>query len=259
MLVTARAGEDWDTLVKSCVNSGLAGIECMSGIPGSVGGTPVQNVGAYGQEVAEIIETVRCLDRLTGQIVSLSNLQCGFSYRRSIFNSAERGRYIVLSVVYRLRRGGAPKIEYKDLAERFGDGEPSLHEVRNAVLEIRRSKSMVIDADDPNSRSAGSFFKNPVIDGPALADLRERYPRVPSFAFGENFKLPAAWLIENAGFHKGFRLGNASISSNHSLAIVNCGGAAAADVIALKDLILNKVLTEFGIALEPEPIFVGFS
>jgi len=258
MLVTAMAGEDWDVLVKSCVNSGLAGVECMSGIPGSVGGTPVQNVGAYGQEVAETIETVRCFDRLTGQIVELSNPQCGFTYRTSIFNSTERGRYIVVSVGYRLTRGGSPRIAYKDLAERFDGDEPTLHEVRKAVLEIRRAKSMVIDEQDPNSRSAGSFFKNPVVTAAQLDDLRSRFPDAPSFVFGDAYKIPAAWLIENAGFRKGYRLGNAAISTKHTLAIVNTGEATAADVIALKNVIQTKVLGQFGIALQPEPVFVGF-
>ena len=257
-LVTAMAGEDWDVLVKSCVNSGLAGVECMSGIPGYVGGTPVQNVGAYGQEVAETIERVRCFDRLTGQIVELTNAQCGFTYRTSIFNSSERGRYIVLSVAYRLVQGGQPKFVYKDLAERFDRGEPTLHEIRTAVIEIRRAKSMVIDPTDPNSMSAGSFFKNPVVNGDQLDDLRGRFPDLPSFGFGEAFKVPAAWLIEHAGFKKGYRLGKAGISANHTLAIINTGGAAAADVIALKDIIQVKVLEAFGIALQPEPVFVGF-
>jgi len=257
-LVTATAGEDWDTLVKSCVNSDLAGVECMSGIPGFVGGTPVQNVGAYGQEVAETIEIVRCLDRLSGQIVELSNAQCGFTYRTSIFNSSERGRYIVLSVAYRLRQGGEPRIVYKDLVERFEGDEPSLHEVRKAVLDIRRSKSMVIEEADPNSKSAGSFFKNPVVTAETLDDILGRYPDVPSFAFGEAHKIPAAWLIERSGFQKGYQLGNAAISTKHTLAIINAGGATAADVIALKNVIQTKVLTEFGISLAPEPVFVGF-
>lgn len=257
-LVTAAAGEEWDLLVKSCVNSALSGLECMSGIPGSVGGTPVQNVGAYGQEVAETIETVRCLDRLTGQIIGLSNAQSGFSYRTSIFNSSERGRYIVLSVAYRLMKGGAPKITYKDLVDRFDAQEPTLHEVRKAVLEIRRAKSMVIEPGDPNSRSAGSFFKNPIVTSSQLSDLREGYPEVPSFAFGDDHKVPAAWLIEHAGFVKGYKLGNAGISTKHTLAIINKGEATAADVVALKDVIQLKVLEQFGVALQPEPIFVGF-
>ncbi|MFL6375176.1 MAG: UDP-N-acetylmuramate dehydrogenase [Pyrinomonadaceae bacterium] len=256
--VTAMAGEDWDMLVKSCVNSGLAGVECMSGIPGSVGGTPVQNVGAYGQEVSETIESVRCFDRLTGQIVELSNLQCGFTYRTSIFNSSERGRYIVVSVEYRLMRGGAAKVVYKDLAERFDGDEPTLHEVREAVVEIRRAKSMVIDAGDPNSRSAGSFFKNPIVTETQLDDLRGRFPEVPSFVFGDAYKVPAAWLIERAGFYKGYRFGNAGLSTNHTLAIVNRGGATAEDVISLKNVIQTRVLEEFGISLHPEPVFVGF-
>ncbi len=257
-LITVGAGEDWDGFVAYCVDDGLAGVECLSGIPGFVGGTPVQNVGAYGQEVAETIVSVECLDRRTKQVVTFANAECGFAYRTSIFNSTERDRYIVMSVTFALRKGGEPKVSYKDLLEEFGDRRPTLKEVRDAVLRIRRSKSMIIDPDDPNSRSAGSFFKNPVVSREDLAKLQTKFERIPFFEFGDAVKIPAAWLIEQAGFQKGFVRGNAGISENHTLAIVNRGGATAADVLGLKAEIQQGVETKFGISLQPEPIFVGF-
>lgn len=260
-VVTAAAGEDWDDFVGACVDRNLAGVECLSGIPGSIGGTPVQNVGAYGQEVSETIVSVRCFDRETGEFIELSNAACGFEYRKSIFNSTHRDRYIVTSVEYRLEKNGAPKIVYKDLIEYFDGRTPTLRETRDAVISIRRAKSMVIDAADPNSRSVGSFFKNPVIPASIAVDIAVRIgiEKLPQFPVNEvSVKIPAAWLIEQAGFQKGFRLGNAGISDNHSLAIVNRGGAAAAEIIALKELIQERVEEKFGIAIEPEPIFVGF-
>lgn len=256
--ITAGAGEDWDELVAYCVANDLAGVECMSGIPGFVGGTPVQNVGAYGQEVAETIVSVRCLDRESLEIVTLTNAECGFTYRTSIFNSTKRDRYVVLSVAFALKKGGKPKVAYKDIAERFGERQPSLQDVRDVVLQIRRSKSMVIDADDPNSQSAGSFFKNPIVSRQRLAELQASYERIPFFEFGESVKIPAAWLIENAGFQKGFALGNAGISTNHTLALVNRGGASAAEILSLKAEIQRFVEEKFGILLQPEPVFVGF-
>ncbi len=255
--VTARAGEDWDGFVTYCVENDLAGVECLSGIPGFVGGTPVQNVGAYGQEVAETIVSVRCFDRRTKKIVALANADCGFSYRTSIFNSSERDRYVVLSVTLALEKGGEPKVSYKDLIEQFGYRRPTLNEVRDAVLRIRRSKSMVIDPNDPNSRSAGSFFKNPIVSRRYLAELQTKFEHIPFFEFGEAVKIPAAWLIENAGFQKGFARGNARISTNHTLAIVN-RGATAAEVVALMTEIQHGVETKFGILLQPEPVMIGF-
>ena len=162
--ITAAAGEDWDLFVEFCVENDLAGVECLSGIPGFVGGTPVQNVGAYGQDVAETIISVRCFDRQTRTLITLANRDCLFTYRTSIFNSTARNRYIVLGVTFALQPGGGPKIVYKDLIEHFDGRRPTLRETRDAVLNIRRSKSMVIDKDDPNSKSAGSFFKNPVVE-----------------------------------------------------------------------------------------------
>lgn len=260
MILHAGSGENWDDLVAYAVDNGLAGIECLSGIPGNVGGTPVQNVGAYGQEVSETIVTVRCYDRSAGAMTDLAAKECGFAYRKSIFNTTEKDRYVVLAVRYLLRAGGQPKVVYKDLIEYFGDVQPTLRDVREAVLKIRKSKSMVLDPADPNSRSAGSFFKNPVIPVATLAKMFARSDQpIPNFRAEPGFvKVPAAWLIEQAGFAKGFRRGNAGISSNHSLAIINFGAAASAEIVELSDLIRRRVKLEFDIELQPEPVFVGF-
>ena len=258
-VITAAAGENWDALVDHAVSDGLAGIECLSGIPGTVGGTPVQNVGAYGQEVSETIRAVRCFDRKTGQTVSLNNEQCGFAYRTSIFNTVERDRYVVLSVSYSLVKNGAPRLIYKDLVDHFGDREPDVADVRKAVLSIRRAKSMVIDPVDPNRRSAGSFFKNPVVSRERfdeIADLIKE--KVPHFPAGEaGVKIPAAWLIERSGFAKGTAMGRAGISTNHTLAIINRGGASAAEILELKNSIQKAVSGKFKIELVPEPVFIG--
>jgi UDP-N-acetylmuramate dehydrogenase len=260
-LVTAWAGEDWDNFVEYSVNRNLAGIECLSGIPGLVGGTPVQNVGAYGQEVSETIVSVRCLDRERGEIVELSNEECSFAYRTSIFNSTMKDRFVVLSVTFGFVPDGAPKIAYKDLKEHFDGRWATLRATRSAVLGIRAAKSMVIDDADPNSRSAGSFFKNPIVERSKLSEVASRagVDSVPNFeASGGFVKIPAAWLIEQAGFYKGFAMGNAGISAKHSLAIINRGGATAAEILALKERIIDSVVAKFGIELVPEPIFVGF-
>lgn len=258
--ITAQAGEDWDEFVEFCVGRNLAGVECLSGIPGSVGGTPVQNVGAYGQEVSETIVSVRVFDRVTKNFTDLANAQCGFSYRKSIFNTSEKDRYIVLAVTYALKPNGEPKIVYKDLREFFGDTEPTLHETRDAVIKIRSDKSMVIDPKDINTKSAGSFFKNPVVAKEKFAEICENFgAAIPSFPFdGESVKIPAAWLIEQSGFQKGFRKGSAGLSTKHTLAIVNTGGARAKDILALKDEIQAKVKERFNVELTPEPVFVGF-
>ena len=259
VFITAAAGEDWDSFVKYCVDENLAGVECLSGIPGTVGGTPVQNVGAYGQEVSETIVGVRCYDRETGKILDLSNEKCGFRYRVSIFNSTARDRYVVLSVTYSLTKNAKPKIVYKDLVEYFTGREPTLAETRKAVLAIRRAKSMVIVPDDPNRRSVGSFFKNPIVRRERFEQIAAQFTEpVPHFAAGEDLvKIPAAWLIEHAGFQKGFVMGKAGISTNHTLAIINRGGATAREIVSLKDAIRSSVSTMFDIDLVPEPVFVG--
>jgi UDP-N-acetylmuramate dehydrogenase len=260
-VVKVGAGEDWDAFVGTCISRGLAGIECLSGIPGTVGGTPVQNVGAYGQDVSETIVSVHCLDRINGSVADLAASECGFGYRSSIFNTTERERYVVLEVTFELMPDGPPKIAYKDLKERFDGRTPDLRDTREMVLTIRREKSMVIDPADPNSRSAGSFFKNPIIEASVADSIAEELEidRVPAFPASDgHVKIPAAWLIEQAGFHKGFVLGNAGISSRHSLAIINRGGATAGEIVELKDLIQGTVLDRFGISLHPEPQFIGF-
>ena len=257
--ITAAAGEDWDRFVEYCVREDQSGVECLSGIPGTVGGTPVQNVGAYGQEVSESIVSVRCYDRSSRAIVELSNEECVFAYRTSVFNSTKRERYVVLAVKFQLTPGSKPKIAYRDLVQHFADRVPSLAETREAVLAIRRSKSMVIDPNDPNRHSAGSFFKNPIVSQETFEAIASRYGRdVPSFpAVGGAVKIPAAWLIERAGFYKGFAMGAAGISTNHTLAIINRGGATAADILALASEIQMAVKSEFDIDLIPEPVFVG--
>ncbi len=258
-LLKVGAGEDWDDFVAFSVRHDIAGVECLSGIPGLVGGTPVQNVGAYGQEVSESIVSVRCFDRLTNDFTDLKNVECGFAYRKSIFNSAATGRYIVTAVTFSLQEGGEPKVVYKELRDSFGDRSPSLAEVREAVLKIRRTKSMVIDENDPNCKSAGSFFKNPIVLRRNFNAIKANFADVPSFSVdNKTLKIPAAWLIENAGFHKGYSLNEAGISSNHTLAIINRGNASGRDILNLKDEIQKRVKEKFAIELVPEPVFVGF-
>lgn len=266
--VTAQAGEDWEKFVEFCVERNLQGVECLSGIPGLVGGTPVQNVGAYGQEVSETIVAVKVLERASGEIFEMNNAECEFAYRTSVFNRTKKKCLVVLSVTFNLIANGEPKITYKDLQNFFVNQRPTLKEARQAVLQVRKAKSMVIDAQDPNSKSAGSFFKNPIIGFDELAEIQEMArnagiilsdENIPKFIYDKNsVKIPAAWLIEKSGFQKGFRLGRVGLSSNHTLAIVNLGGATASDVLVLKDLIQSKVAEKFGVELTPEPVFVGF-
>jgi UDP-N-acetylmuramate dehydrogenase len=265
VLFSVGAGVNWDDFVAQAVVQNCAGVECLSGIPGSVGGTPVQNVGAYGQEVSDTIESVRALDLKQARIVVLPNPACGFRYRTSIFNTAERGRYIILRVNYRLKRGGAPSLKYVDLQKHFAERKtpPSLAEIRAAVREIRRSKGMLIVPGDEDCRSAGSFFKNPVLSEAQFKDLAERaesegleIPRYP--ALDAQHKVSAAWLVEHSGFSKGYAAGAAGISRKHALALINRGGAKASDIIGLKDEIQRGVQAAWGILLEPEPVFVGF-
>lgn len=259
------AGEDWDDFVARAVEDNCAGIECLSGIPGSIGATPVQNVGAYGQEVAETIREVMVLDRQTMEILTIPAAECGFGYRSSIFNTSVRERYVILRVLFGLRHGGSPALRYGDLQKRFGATRPlpSLREVREAVREIRRNKAMLLVPGDDDARSAGSFFKNPVVGRAQFekidTDLRASGVSMPSFPAADGFrKLSAAWLVEQAGFSKGYCRGAAGISRRHALAIVNRGGATAAEIVALKDEIQARVFGEFGIALQPEPVFLGF-
>jgi UDP-N-acetylmuramate dehydrogenase len=260
-IFVAAAGEDWDQFVSMAVQANCGGIECLAGIPGSVGGTPVQNVGAYGQEVAQTIVSVRALDLRAIEFVDLPAERCGFAYRHSIFNGTQRGRYIVSAVTYRLLSNAESTISYADIKRYFHDWKtnPSLAEVATAVREIRRGKGMLLVEGDPDCSSAGSFFKNPNVPDDVFARIAGQSDTpVPHYEAGPRMiKIPAAWLLEHAGFPKGYALGRAGISSRHTLALINRGGASAEDVIALRDKILDAVESRFGIRLEPEPVFVG--
>ncbi len=256
------AGLPWETLVDVVGAQGLSGIECLAGIPGLTGGTPVQNVGAYGQEVADTIHSVRALDLLSNTYVEIAKEQCRFAYRRSLFNSAERGRYVVTSVTFRFDPTARPKLTYADLAQRFVGEAPTPVEVSRVVREIRRGKGMLLVKDDPDCRSAGSFFKNPIVPASVLDQMARTLmtsrDRVPHWSAGENrVKVSAAWLLEQAGFGKGYVLGCAGISSRHSLALINRGGASCDEICALRDRIRDEVRRAFGIPLEQEPVEVG--
>lgn len=263
-IISAKAGEDWDEFVRFCVEKNLAGIECLSGIPGFVGGTPIQNVGAYGQEVSETITRVKVFDRKSKEILTLNNSECRFTYRASIFNTTDKNRFIVLQVNYKLQKNGEPKIVYKDLIKFFDGKNPGLKETREAVCRIRAEKAMLVRQGGLDAQSAGSFFKNPIVTRSQFEKVSETAQNlnlgdVPNFnADDENVKIPAAWLIEKSGFHKGFKKGNAGLSTKHTLALTNRGDAKAAEIIALKDEIQREVSKVFGIELKTEPVFVGF-
>jgi UDP-N-acetylmuramate dehydrogenase len=261
-VITVGAGEGWDALVEALVARGLAGVECLSGIPGTVGGTPIQNVGAYGQEVSNTIERVTVYDCADHVLRSLRAAECGFAYRMSRFKAADSHRFVVCDVTFRLR-SGPPTATYADVAgflKRAEVSSPTVSIVRDAVLSIRRSKGMVVDASDPDSRSVGSFFMNPVVtesDRERVATIAGEQP--PCFAMDDGrVKIPAAWLIERSGFRKGYADGAVGISTKHPLALVNRGGATAADVLRLAGAVKRGVAERFGVWLRPEPIFVGF-
>jgi len=271
----AAAGEDWDRFVERSVQDNCAGVECLAGIPGTVGGTPVQNVGAYGQEVSSSIDRVRAFDLEAQDFIEFSADECGFAYRRSRFNSIDRGRYIVTRVDYRLAVNGAPTVRYADLQralqlntqEQNGQPakQPSLVEVAAVVRRVRQAKGMLLVEGDPDCRSAGSFFKNPVVGEEQVRHVAAvsgkeppRFPAGTDPANSGQVKLPAAWLIEQAGFSKGHMLGAAGVSSRHTLALINRGGASAAQVLALAGEINAAVEARFGIHLDMEPVMVGF-
>jgi UDP-N-acetylmuramate dehydrogenase len=266
--LTVAAGEEWDGVVARAVAEGLAGLECLSGIPGLTGATPMQNVGAYGQEVSDTITRVRVWDRNAAEVLELPAADCGFGYRTSRFRGS--ARFVVLSVTFALAvQARSAPVRYAELAAALGvapgdqvDGA----EARAAVIELRQRKGMVIDAADPDTRSAGSFFLNPVLDAATLARVeaaaRDRCGpdvRVPRFEAGNGqVKVPAAWLIERAGFTRGYNPGDgARISSKHTLALVNAGSASTAALLALAREIRDGVHAAFGVALSPEPILIG--
>ncbi|RJL33101.1 UDP-N-acetylmuramate dehydrogenase [Bailinhaonella thermotolerans] len=263
VLVTAQAGEDWDAFVARCVSEGLAGVECLSGIPGRVGATPIQNVGAYGQEVSQTIESVEVVDRRAREVLRMTAEECRFTYRDSVFKGSDR--YTVLSVTYALTPGAASQpIAYAELAGHLGvelgDRVP-LAAAREAVLAVRRRKGMVLDPADPDTRSAGSFFTNPVLSAAEAADLELRAPGHPRWELpGGQIKVPAAWLIEQSGFPKGYERGKARISTKHTLALTNpTGEATADDILALAREVRDGVAKKFGVTLVNEPIMIGAS
>jgi UDP-N-acetylmuramate dehydrogenase len=264
------AGVEWDSVVRVAVERNAAGVECLAGIPGSVGGTPVQNVGAYGQEVASTIARVHAVDLGAERVVELAPEECGFAYRRSLFNTSQRGRYAITRVDYKLCLDQPPSLHYRDVKQYFaerGIAQPGVKETAEAVRLIRARKGMLLDPDDPDCRSAGSFFKNPIVTGEVVASLARAancpMDKVPQFAADVDnrnlVKISAAWLIELAGFHKGFAQGRAALSTKHVLAIVNSGGAFASEIAALRDLIITEVFERTGIRLEQEPVSLGFS
>lgn len=267
--LTVQAGEEWDAVVAAAVADGLAGIECLSGIPGSTGATPIQNVGAYGQDVSATVSAVRVLDRRTGAVEDLPPQACGFAYRSSAFKG--RDTHVVLAVTFTLARAttGEP-LRYAELARALdvevGAAAP-LDEVREAVLRLRRGKGMVIDPEDPDSVSAGSFFTNPIVEAEDFEALEGRAAerlgagaRPPRFPEPDGrVKTSAAWLIERAGFSKGYGEGRIGISSKHALALVNRGGGTTTELVALASEIAGAVRGAFGVELQPEPTLVGVS
>jgi len=287
VLLTVAAGEDWDPVVAAAVADGLAGLECLAGIPGLAGATPIQNVGAYGQEVAQTLVLVRSYDRDRRAVVDLPAAECGFGYRTSAFKRSLRsgggarpgqpgpvtGRFVVLGVTFRLERSAlSAPVRYGELARALGVGEGGrapLAEVRSAVLALRREKGMVLDPGDPDTRSAGSFFTNPVLDLAGFAALERAVAatcgpglKVPRYPAGPgHVKVPAAWLIERAGFAKGYPGETGSdgprISAKHTLALVNPGGATTLGLLALAREIAGGVHKAFGVDLTAEPVLVG--
>jgi UDP-N-acetylmuramate dehydrogenase len=264
--VRVAAGEDWDALVARLVGEGFAGVECLAGIPGTVGATPIQNVGAYGQEVSETLESVRVLERASGDVLQLAAADCGLRYRSSRFKRSDR--HVVLEVSFILERSPLSQpIAYAELARSLGvaAGERvPLAAAREAVLALRRGKGMVLDAADHDTWSAGSFFTNPVLAPDAFETLEQRVrERIgsdgspPRFGAGGDVKTSAAWLIERAGFSRGDRRGEIAISGKHALAITNRGGGTARDLVAFATEIARRVDSEFGVRLEPEPVLVG--
>jgi UDP-N-acetylmuramate dehydrogenase len=289
--VTAAAGHDWDEFVQRCLAEGLSGVECLSGIPGRVGATPIQNVNAYGQDVAHTITSVRAYDRLRDQVVQIPAADCGFGYRTSMFKghaaghargatlnpASATGRFVVLAVTFRLAVSpeSAP-VRYGELSRVLGvaeGGRVPLADARAAVLMLRRGKGMVLDSADPDTRSAGSFFTNPIVGAPVYAALAARVTGaanggaangggIPHWPAGDGkVKLSAAWLIEHAGFSKGFRLpgdpGGARISTKHALALTNPGDGSSASLVRLAREIKGGVFAAFGVELANEPVLVG--
>lgn len=267
VLVRAQAGEEWEPFVARCVEEGYAGVECLSGIPGRLGATPIQNVGAYGQDVSETITEVRAYDRERAEVVTLDRDACRFAYRGSAFKGSSR--HVVLEVTFSLELADlSTPVRYAELARTLGvapGGRVPLKDAREAVLALRAGKGMVLDAADPDTRSAGSFFTNPILDAEQVAALEKHvadrlgpdaaFPRYPES--DGRVKTSAAWLIDKAGFTKGHTRGPVRISTKHTLALTNPGGASTEDLLALAREVRDGVRTAFGVTLVNEPVFVG--
>ena len=269
IVVEAGAGEEWDRLVAHCVANNWAGFECLSGIPGRVGATPIQNVGAYGQDTSETLTSVEALELSSGRLINLSASECEFGYRTSRFKTRDRDRFVITRATYSLAAGGEAAVRYPELQRYLADRDvevPTLSDVRQAVLTLRSRKAMVIDSNDFDSRSVGSFFVNPTVTGEELERINHRANRfidgaesMPAFPAPDGrVKLSAAWLIERAGIKRGYIHGDVGTSTKHALAIINRGGGTAREVVELKELIQKRVSDEFGIDLTPEPVLVGF-
>lgn len=267
VILKAGSGNNWDDLVSFCVNEGFQGMECLSGIPGSTGATPIQNVGAYGQEVSEIILDVQALRKEDLSVVHFNNHECQFGYRTSIFKKEQKDKYIITEVTFRLKLNCEPQIKYKEVADEIERDDTyhnlsvsdKLKYVRAKVIEIRKRKSMIVDSADANSVSCGSFFMNPVLNEDEYKAFEENifhFPIKPKvFRTDKGIKIPAAWLIENAGFHKGINRMGAAISDKHSLALVN-KGCTTKQLLSFAEEIENKVKQFFGIGLQKEPVIV---
>jgi UDP-N-acetylmuramate dehydrogenase len=265
VLVTAGGGEDWQEFADRCAAEGWQGVECLTGIPGTVGASPVQNIGAYGQEVSQTIVQVEALETATGNAARFEKEQCGFGYRRSIFNSTEAGRYLITGVTFRLVPGGAPHIAYRELEERLAAiATPTLGDLRDAVLSIREGKGLIIREGFESFKSAGSFFKNPIVtpeEYKRIARVVEATGGFANWAWpmeSGTVKISAACLIQCAGFHRGQRMGAAGISPRHTLIMVNYGGATAGEIIAFAAEVRQRVFERFGVTLVPEVRLIGF-
>jgi UDP-N-acetylmuramate dehydrogenase len=263
IIIKSSAGEQWDDFIIFCIENNLTGVECLSGIPGSVGATPIQNVGAYGQEVKDTIIFVKAIDRETYKPTMFSNEDCLFGYRTSRFKTIDKGKYIVTEVMFKLKKDSKPEIKYPELEKYIrtkGEENITVNLVRDAVMELRRKKAMVVDEYEPDSVSCGSFFVNPVLSDNEFENMCVKSgiekSEIPHYKSGAGFKLSAAWLIENAGFEKGYTKNGAGISNKHSLALVNRGGTAK-DLLGLAEEIQTKVFDKFGIVLVKEPVIVS--
>ena len=272
VILRVDAGISWDSLVQKAVEEGWAGIECLSGIPGKVGAAPIQNIGAYGQEISSVLQTVHVIDLVTMEAKGIPASACRFSYRQSQFKKDWRGQYLITAVVLKLSKGHPAMPAYPELVKALKNQSSHLVEIRREVLKLRRGKSMVYDPKDPNHRSCGSFFLNPILPADQLDHIKERakragiemgqvpvYPAAAGDAHTAHIKLSAAWLIEKAGFHRGYTHGSAAISSRHCLALINPGAATARDIKSLVSVIRRRILEVYGIPLEPEPVFLDTS